>query len=95
MGSRADLFPDAPKTAALLVALAVHGNVAAATLNQTMNAPVMERKFHDIFALVSMGVLPRSPHRSGSAAHLCTAACVYQYVSLALPGIKSNGGCGA
>ena len=40
MRSRADLFPAEPKIEAFLTDLAVHGNVAAATQNQAMNALV-------------------------------------------------------
>src|SRR6266511_4566434 len=40
MRSRADLFPAEPKIEAFLTDLAVHGNVAAATHNQAMNALV-------------------------------------------------------
>ena len=40
MRSREDLFPAEPKIEALLTNLAVHGNVAAATQNQAMNALV-------------------------------------------------------
>jgi hypothetical protein len=36
--AREDLCPAAPKIAALLTALAVHGNVAAATQHQAMHA---------------------------------------------------------
>ena len=41
MRSREDLFPAEPKIAAFLTDLAVHGNVAAATQNQAMNALVL------------------------------------------------------
>ncbi len=40
MRSRQDLFPAEPKIEAFLTHLAVHGNVAAATQNQAMNALV-------------------------------------------------------
>ena len=40
MRSREDLFPAEPKIEAFLTDLAVHGNVAAATQNQAMNALV-------------------------------------------------------
>ena len=40
MRSREDLFPAEPQIKALLTDLAVHGNVAAATQNQAMNALV-------------------------------------------------------
>ena len=40
MRSRAELFPAEPKIEAFLTDLAVHGNVAAATQNQAMNALV-------------------------------------------------------
>jgi site-specific recombinase XerD len=40
MRSRDDLFPPEPKIEAFLTDLAVHGNVAAATQNQAMNALV-------------------------------------------------------
>ena len=40
MRSREDLFPAEPKIEAFLMDLAVHGNVAPATQNQTMNALV-------------------------------------------------------
>ena len=40
MRSRADLFPAEPKIESFLTDLAVHGNVAAATQNQAMNALV-------------------------------------------------------
>jgi integron integrase len=44
MRSRADLFPAEPKIEAFLTDLAVHGNVAAATQNQAMNALVFVYK---------------------------------------------------
>jgi hypothetical protein len=40
MRSRQDLFPAGPKTESFLTDLAVHGNVAAATQDQAMNALV-------------------------------------------------------
>ena len=40
MRSRQDLFPAEPKIEAFLTDLALHGHVAAATQNQTMNALV-------------------------------------------------------
>ena len=40
MRSRQDLFPAEPKIEAFLTDLAVHGNVAAATQTQAMNALV-------------------------------------------------------
>src|SRR5713101_2828457 len=40
MRSRTDLFPAEPKIEAFLTDLAVHGDVAAATQNQAMNALV-------------------------------------------------------
>ena len=40
MRSRADLFPAEPQIEAFLTNLAVQGNVAAATQNQAMNAPL-------------------------------------------------------
>ena len=40
MRSREDLFPAEPKIEAFLTDLAVHGNVAAATQNQAINALV-------------------------------------------------------
>jgi Phage integrase, N-terminal SAM-like domain len=38
MRSREDFFPAEPKIEAFLTDLAVHGNIAAATQNQAMNA---------------------------------------------------------
>src|SRR6266852_2781612 len=40
MRARTDLFPAEPKIESFLTDLAVHGNVAAATQNQAMNALV-------------------------------------------------------
>jgi integrase len=44
MRSRQDLFPAEPKSKAFLTDLAIHGNVAAATQNQAMNALVWPSK---------------------------------------------------
>ena len=44
MRSREDLFSAEPKIEAFLIDLAVHGNVAAATQNQAMNALVFLSK---------------------------------------------------
>ena len=43
MRSRQDLFPAEPKIEIFLTDLAVHGNIAAATQNQAMNALVFPR----------------------------------------------------
>ena len=60
MRSREDLFPAEPKIEAFLTDLAVHGNVAAATQNQAMNALVFPTSASStmLYRAVSMPFAP-------------------------------------